>query len=98
VLWQACGTEEEQRQKEQQRDVQDPRELALLNPLILKGHVIPQVSAPPTVMLVENVNHVLHSQSHKVWLDARAAAGFVCHELVFSPSKTVKNTAQKWWS
>ena len=97
VLWQGSDTQGEQKQTEQQHDVQDPRKLAQVNQLILTGQVIPKPSAPTTAMPAENVNPFLHSQSHKVWLDAMASAGFVCHKLVFSPSKTVKNTKQKWW-
>ncbi len=97
VLWQGSDTQGEQKQTEQQRDVQDPRKLAQVNQLILTGQVIPKPSAPTTAMPAENVNHFLHSQSHKVCLETMAAARFVSHELVLPPSKTVKNTKQKWW-
>ena len=101
VLWQGSDTQEEKKQTEQQRDVQEPRKLAQVNQkneLILTGQVIPKPSAPTTAMPAENVNHFLHSQSHRVCLETMTAARFVSHELVLSPSKTVKNTKQKWWS
>lgn len=67
-----------------QRDAQDPRARALLH---LTCQVIPKLSAPPTYILLENVNHFQHSQSHTLWLEAMAAAGFVCHEFLLSPSQ-----------
>ena len=97
VLWQGSDTQGEQKQTEPQHDVQDPRKLAQVNQLILTGQVIPKPSAPTTAMPAENVNPFLHSQSHKVCLETMAAARFVSHELVLSPSKTVKNTKQTWW-
>jgi site-specific DNA-cytosine methylase len=62
-----------------QRDAQDPRARALLH----LCDVIPKLSAPPMYILLENVNHFQHSQSHKMWLEAMNTAGFVCHEFLF---------------
>ena len=66
-----------------QRDAQDPRARALLH----LCDVIPKLSAPPTYILLENVNHFQHSQSHGLWLAAMEAAGFVCHEFLLSPAQ-----------
>ena len=66
-----------------QRDAQDPRARALLH----LCDVIPKLSAPPMYILLENVNHFQHSQSHGMWLEAMKTAGFVCHEFLLSPAQ-----------
>jgi len=66
-----------------QRDAQDPRARALLH----LCEVIPRLSTPPSYILLENVNHFQHSQSHGLWLEAMTAAGFMCHEFLLSPAQ-----------
>ena len=66
-----------------QRDAQDPRARALLH----LCDVIPKLSAPPSYILLENVNHFQHSQSHGLWLEAMKSAGFLCHEFLLSPAQ-----------
>jgi tRNA (cytosine38-C5)-methyltransferase len=66
-----------------QRDAGDPRARALLH----LCDVIPKLSTPPSYILLENVNHFQHSQSHGLWLDAMKAAGYLCHEFLLSPAQ-----------
>ena len=72
-----------------QRDAQDPRGSRPAAPLRCNT----KLSAPPTYILLENVNHFQHSQSHGLWLAAMEAAGFVCHEFLLSPAQIGSRTS-----
>jgi len=65
------------------QQTQDPRARALLH----LCEVIPKLTSPPTYILLENVNHFQHSQSHGLWLETMKTSGYVCHEFLLSPAQ-----------